>query len=443
MIGNVNHVNIREAIPVDVERNRILNIFTNSVTNYTHGFHKYPAKFIPNIPRWAIDKYLGTKKGKLVLDPFCGSGTTLVEGLLAGHNVIGIDIDPLSAMIAKVKTTPVDISQLEIICRWIAAEIEKQGREGTFKPACTNINHWFTADAINKLSLIRTLIDEIPERFGYSRQNNDISDLLLICFSSIIRRVSNADNESQKTYVSHTKVKEPEETISLFLEQLNFLKERIAEFSVRVDPKLSRQIICSSSAEGLKTKLGERIIDLVVTSPPYIKAMDYIYNQMVELFWIGDLFDMQTQTKQNAKKEYYIGTKHLPKRKYAEYTPFRATLGISKLDEKLQEVYEKDRKNGHKHAYIAFKYFTDMEKHFAELASYLDLNTHYVVVVGDCSVSGVPFETAEFLIDIAERNGFRITNEWGYQIKNRYMRFDRKGRGGIIAIDWVLDFIKE
>ncbi|MCJ7507726.1 MAG: site-specific DNA-methyltransferase, partial [candidate division Zixibacteria bacterium] len=417
MIGNKHQVYIRENIPFDIEKNTILNIFTNCVTNYTHGFHKYPAKFIPNIPRWAIDKYLGTQKDKLVFDPFCGSGTTLVEGLLAGHNVIGIDIDPLSAMIAKVKTTPVDISQLAIICHWIAAEIEKQGREGTFKPACTNINHWFTADAITKLSLIRTLIDEIPERFGHSRQNNDISDLLLICFSSIIRRVSNADNESQKTYVSHTKIKEPEETISLFLQQLNFYKERIAQFSLHVNHKLSRHILCSSSTEGLKTKLEGRTIDLVVTSPPYIKAIDYIYNQMVELFWIGDLFDMQTQTKQNGKKEYYIGTKHLPKRKYTEYTPFRSTLGINKLDEKLQEVYEKDPKNGHKHAYIAFKYFTDMEKHFAEIVRYLNPNTHYVVVVGDCSVSGVSFETADFLIDIAERNGFSITNKWGYQIK--------------------------
>lgn len=443
MIGDKHHVNIRENIPLDIERNTTLNIFTNCVTNYTHGFHKYPAKFIPNIPRWAIDKYLGGQKEKLVLDPFCGSGTTLVEGLLAGHNVIGIDIDPLSAMIAKVKTTPVDTSQLEKICRWIAAEIEKQRREGTFKPACTNTNHWFTEDAVNKLSLIRTLIDEIPERFGYSQQNNDISYLLLICFSSIIRRVSNADNESQKTYVSHTKIKEPEETVSLFLGQLNYFKERISQFSLHVDHKLSRQILCSSSTEDLKTKLGVRIIDLAVTSPPYIKAIDYIYNQMVELFWVGDLFDMETQTKQNSKKECYIGTKHLPKKKYAEYTPFRETLGISKLDEKLQEVYEKDQRNGHKHAYIAFKYFTDMEKHFAELARCLNPNTHYVVVVGDCSISGVPFEIAKFLIDIAERNGFRITNEWGYKIKNRYMRFDRKGRGGIIPIDWVLDLVKE
>lgn len=64
------------------------------------------------------------------------------------------------------------------------------------------------------------------------------------------------------------------------------------------------------------------------------------------------------------------------------------------------------------------------------------------MVVGDSSVSGVFFETSEFLADIAERNGFRVTNKWGYNIKNRYMRFDRKGRGGIISIDWVLDFIK-
>ncbi len=49
---------------------------------------------------------------------------------------------------------------------------------------------------------------------------------------------------------------------------------------------------------------------------------------------------------------------------------------------------------------------------------------------------------AGFLTEIAERNGFRITNKWGYKIKNRYMRFDRNGRGGIIDIDWVLDLVR-
>ncbi len=70
----------------------------------------------------------------------------------------------------------------------------------------------------------------------------------------------------------------------------------------------------------------------------------------------------------------------------------------------------------------------------------LTTGTHYVLVVGDSNVSDVFFDTASFLSEIAERNGFRITNKWGYKIKNRFMRFDRKGRGGIIEIDWVLDF---
>ena len=77
------------------------------------------------------------------------------------------------------------------------------------------------------------------------------------------------------------------------------------------------------------------------------------------------------------------------------------------------------------------------------MAKSLNKGTHYVMVVGDSTVSDIFIETADFLIDTAERNGFRNTNKWGYKIKNRYMRFDRKGRGGIIEIDWVLDFVRK
>ncbi len=161
---------------------------------------------------------------------------------------------------------------------------------------------------------------------------------------------------------------------------------------------------------------------------------------MVELFWIGDLFQMQTQTKQNEKKTHYIGNKQISKVEFKNYTPYNTIISIEKLDEKLKEVYDTDKKNGHKHSYVAYKYFAEMEKHFLEMSKCLTTRTHYVLVVGDSNVSDVFFDTASFLIEIAERNGFRITNKWGYKIKNRFMRFDRKGRGGIIEIDWVLDF---
>lgn len=442
MRKNIKYIVVKESIPNVINYGTIFNINANNVTAYTHGFHKYPAKFIPQIPKWAIEKYLKGQKSKTVLDPFCGSGTTLIEGLLAGHNVIGIDIDPLSALISKVKTNVIDIAELNKISDWLIGQI-KRAKKGKFKPECETIEHWFSKETIHKLSTIRTLIDEISSKFGYHKKIIDIHDFLLVCFSSIIRRVSNADNETQKTYVSHTKNKTPEEPLNLFISQLQFFKERIADYSEITNPKLKNRIICSSSTGSLQKILKGETIDLVVTSPPYIKAIDYLYNQMVELFWIGDLFDLQTQTKQNQKKNQYIGTKHIHKKEFSEYNPFNTIIGLERLDRNLQEVYTTDKKNGHKHSYVAFKYFTDMEKHFVEFSKCLEKRVHYVLVVGESSVSNVFFDTAYFLSEIAERNGFNLTNRWGYKIKNRYMRFDRKGRGGIIEIDWVLDLVKQ
>ncbi len=442
MIDTQKQIVVKEIIPSSIEQNSILNIVTRDVNTYTHGFHKYPAKFIPHVPKWAIEKYLNGSKDKNILDPFCGSGTTLVEGLLAGYNVIGIDIDPLSTLISKVKTTRVDEKDLKKISDWLKKEIRAK-RKGTFIPECETIDHWFTKNAIKKLSTIRSLIDQIPSIFGNAKEIIDIQDLLIVCFSSIIRRVSNADNESQKTYVSHTKIKEPEEVYSLFLVQLYLFIDRVINFSKITSAKTSNKIILSSSISSLEEKLSGISIDLAITSPPYIKAIDYIYNQMAELFWIGDLFLMQTQEKQNNKKIQYIGNKQIQKAEFVHYNPYEKILNINKLDKKLQQVYTNDIKNGHKHSYITFKYFTEMEKHFSEMSKCLKKDTHYVMVVGDSNVSDIYFETSDFLIDVANRNDFRLENKWGYQIKNRFMRFDRKGRGGKIEIDWVLDFVRE
>lgn len=432
---------IREIIPPEVEDNTVFNIHTNGTTAFTHGFHKYPAKFIPLIPRWCIVKYL-PNGGGTVLDPFCGSGTTLVESILSGNNSIGVDIDALSCLISKVKTTPLKSSKLDEITHWLIQAI-KNTSNGNFTPATNNINHWFTKDAITKLSNIRSNIDDITNVFGNSKTVVDIKEFLLICFSSIIRRASKADNESQKTYVSHTKHKNPEEVYKLFFQHLEYFKTRIDEFTNHVSKNVKSSIINSDSKLFFKDKFAKNRIDLVITSPPYIKAIDYIYNQMVELFWIGDLFDLQTQPLQNSKKNLYIGSKHFHKIDYEGFNPMETRISIPYLDEKIINVFRMDNKNGHKHSFLTYKYFQDMEDHFKNIRPILKSGTKYIMVVGDSTVSNIFFNTSNYLVDIAKRNGFALINRWGYQIKNRYMRFDRKGRGGIINIDWVLVFEKE
>ena len=110
-----------EEIPINPELNATYSIESNNITAYTHGFFKYPCKFIPHIPRWAIRKYLGNDKDGL-LDPFCGSGTSLIEGVIHQKTSYGIDIDPFSRLLTEVKATPFtskEIAELQKIIQVI------------------------------------------------------------------------------------------------------------------------------------------------------------------------------------------------------------------------------------------------------------------------------------------------------------------------------------
>jgi len=77
----------------------------------THGYHRYPAKFIPQIVSRLTEKY--TKEGDLIVDPFGGCGTTLVESKVMGRPSVGVDINPVAVLITKAKTTPIDPKKIE------------------------------------------------------------------------------------------------------------------------------------------------------------------------------------------------------------------------------------------------------------------------------------------------------------------------------------------
>ena len=87
--------------------------FRNSNTkDFTHCFHSYPAMMIPQVARRIIDN-LG-KKSKILFDPYCGTGTSLVEANLKGIDAIGTDLNPLARLIATAKTTKIDIKILDL-----------------------------------------------------------------------------------------------------------------------------------------------------------------------------------------------------------------------------------------------------------------------------------------------------------------------------------------
>ena len=109
--GQSNHklITVDELSIEDAERRYNVFAFRNSgLTSYTHKFHRYFGKFIPHVPRWAIRRFLTNKPPATILDPFCGSGTTLVESSLHGTNSFGIDVDPIARLVSRIKTRPLD-----------------------------------------------------------------------------------------------------------------------------------------------------------------------------------------------------------------------------------------------------------------------------------------------------------------------------------------------
>ncbi len=423
-----NDVKVTELPLNTIQRGVNYVIMSNHINYITHSIHKYPAKFIPHIPRWAIQTYLGGGRRGLVLDPFSGSGTTLLEAAVSGHSSIGVDIDPLSRLIAKVKLTPLDTGRLHGVFQEIERGISKR-KKGKFQPATSNLYHWFSRRNANDLSVLRDVIEKY-------KNEKDVYDFLIVTLSSIIRKVSNADDQSHKTYVSHTYPKTPP---NVFITFRRALKEHIVQME-----ELSRyygttkpqfRLPNGVSATNFGDSVRKSSVDLAITSPPYIKAIDYIYNQMVELFWIGDLFDLDTQAKQNTYKRLYIGTKILYKSQY-EKIP---VTGYNFVDRLVRRIKKKDLK----HAFIVADYFVKMKDNICATNYVLKPRGHYIVVIGNCKVSGVEIPISEFLAKISEENNFTVHNFFSYTIRNRYMRFSRSGKGGLITHDWVIDLIKK
>jgi adenine-specific DNA methylase len=125
-----------------------------SVDYLTHGIHPYTAKLIPHIPRYFLEKY--TKKGEVVLDPFCGSGTTLLEARLLERNAVGIDINPLARLISDVKTTPINAEKLDSAIQSVKAQLKQDANATTVE--FPNIDYWFGEHAQDELVRIKSSI---------------------------------------------------------------------------------------------------------------------------------------------------------------------------------------------------------------------------------------------------------------------------------------------
>jgi tRNA G10 N-methylase Trm11 len=409
---------------------------SGNTTRYTHYLFRYPAKFHPPVARGLLESF--TEPGARVLDPFCGSGTLLVEAALAGRDAVGHDIDPLAIFISRVKTKPL---RKEALTRTLdriltandrhersAAEYEKRmftdlsdslytretQRLGI--PAIPNLEHWFRRYAIVDLARIRRVVRSVKAPASHKM-------FFELCFASIIRASSNADPVpvSGLEVTSHMRALDEEGRLinpfALFERAAVRAVQDMEDFAGDVE-RGSRVRVSQQDATQLRRPSAQ--FDAVITSPPYHGAVDYYRRHQLEMFWLRLTV---TQEERLDLLSQYIGRPWPPARhpfiKDEEIVGAQAAA----LERRIRKTHAK-RANSFKHYAVA------MTKVFERLAGVLNPGAPAVLVVGHSSWNGDHLDTSQLFAELAAPH-FRLTDRLWYPVTNRYMSYSRHNQASI------------
>lgn len=378
--------------------------FRTADTKYsTHGFHSYPAMMIPQIARRLIKEY--SKENNIILDPFCGSGTVLVESKILGRNSYGIDINPLALLLSKVKTTPINPETLETEFNELITKIEEDIRDLNFRlkdvetPRFFNIDYWFKPNVIKELTIIKNCINQI--------NNKDIRDLFLVPFSETVRVVSNTKTGEFKL------IRIPEDRLSkynprtllTFKEKAQTNIERMKEFYEEYNSNVWVKILDEDTRK--KTSIPSKSINLVVTSPPYGDSRTTVaYGQFsrLSLQWLG--LDGEKSKSIDKKSLGGIPTKN---------------LNHSLNSEALNQVIEKIKKEDEKRVKDVLSFYIDLNDCMKEIDRVMEDNGHICMVVGNRTVKKVQIPTDEIIIELGAELGFKHIKTIVRSIPNKRM----------------------
>jgi len=241
--------------------------FKEFQTQYlSHKFHSYPARFIPQIPKTFINLF--TNENDIVIDPFCGCGTTIVESFLSGRASIGNDFNPLACLITKVKARLIPEEELNLLGKKIIGikrYVDSNHRRPEYfrKLPKRNISNLFNKDMINELCLIKEGLDELKDKHG-------IYELGLVALSATIWSLIESENGI--------------DIFANFYRKITSMRDTIREMRnvVKKEPRVE---VIYGDARFLE--IDSNISKLIVTSPPYVNALDYYRVHMYNMLWLG------------------------------------------------------------------------------------------------------------------------------------------------------------
>jgi len=332
------------------------NFHDANTQEHLHTLHPYPAKFIPQIPRKAIETW--SAKGELVYDPFVGCGTTLLEASLLSRPSIGTDNNPVAILVSRAKTAtyePDVIDTLHDFTSGLDRLLNGKRPKRDLIPDNKNLAYWFSEEVLDRLSVLKGLI---------LKQNEPLQTLLMAVFSAIIVRVSFQDSDTRYARIDRRVT--PEDVDRSFRTKL---EEVLLDLPAVMVP--GRSVVSVHQADARSVPfIKSATVSLIVTSPPYLNAYDYHKYHRQRIHWIDGSVEFA--------RDLEIGS-------HDEFTKPNAT---------------------------PHQFFADMDDCFAEWARVLRNDGRCLILIGDAIVSKRPVHVADRFVDMLEKRGLRLEDRW-------------------------------
>lgn len=387
----------------------------------THGIHDYKGKFYPQLAR-SMFNLAELKPGSLVLDPFCGSGTVLLEAYLNGMAAKGFDMNPLAVRVARAKSGILLVDPY-VRDRLLARFQERARRLSPLQDDAVfpegvlgELESWFPDKVRHKLASLIVAIREEPEP--------RVKALLEVLLSSIVRQVSQQDPEDLRIRRRRTPIDDAP-VYDLFGERLAEQRRRLAEFASRSNraPVAFGNV---SVFEGdnrhastySKANVEAATVDAVVTSPPYATALPYIDTDRLSIL----LLDGRTSSERSDIERRLTGSREIRKSARAELeaeimgdqldcllsaTAKRVVSDVYRLNKNADVGFRRKNMSA-----LLFRYYADMANAFRQLDRVLKPGGSAFIVIGDTKTTAgskeVIIKSADAVTEISTNLGWNL-----------------------------------
>jgi hypothetical protein len=409
------------AVSLDEDRNREANGRINRLEPQDRAFHDW-YRFVLSFPPHLVRDYIadfGLNEASVVLDPFCGTGTTLVEAKLNGIPSVGLEANSFAAFASTVKLdwemAPED---LEAPAREIAqaalSTLHAQGiddgqpfadlpRGLPLRTLGTEAMQLLLTNSISPLPLHKTLV--LLDRLGEHRTERYYSHALLALANALVFKISNLH------FGPEVGSGKPKKDVPVVICWLSEIQRMVQDLQLVHGGSFPRSRIHMADARQPDKVLESHSVDAVITSPPYPNEKDYTRTTRLESVLLGFI---KSKADLRAMKQGFIRSNTR-----GVYKDDDDDLWVSEHPEvqRIAEAIERRRlelcKNSgfeRQYAKVTRLYFGGMARHLAGLRTVLRPGAQMAYVVGDqASYLRVMIRTGQLLADIAQALGYELT----------------------------------